>query len=67
VALAKERIGELDGHQVVIIGTGETGELAARALADSGAEAVFVASRRRDRGDLARPGWRDGQEVIRKH
>jgi glutamyl-tRNA reductase len=49
VALAKERIGELTGHQVVIIGTGETGELAARALADSGAEAVFVASRRRDR------------------
>ena len=49
VALAKERIGELDGHQVVIIGTGETGELTARALAESGAEAVFVASRRRDR------------------
>ena len=49
VALATERIGELGGHQVVIIGTGETGELAARALADSGAEAVFVASRRRDR------------------
>jgi glutamyl-tRNA reductase len=49
VALAKERIGELVGHQVVIIGTGETGELTARALADSGAEAVFVASRRRDR------------------
>jgi glutamyl-tRNA reductase len=49
VALAKERIGKLDGHQVVIIGTGETGELTARALAESGAEAVFVASRRRDR------------------
>jgi glutamyl-tRNA reductase len=49
VALARERIGALDGHQVVIIGTGETGELTARALADSGAEAVFVASRRRDR------------------
>src|ERR1700761_7052229 len=49
VALAKERIGELAGRQVVIIGTGETGELTARALAESGAEAVFVASRRRDR------------------
>jgi glutamyl-tRNA reductase len=33
----------------VIIGTGETSELTARALADSGARAVFVASRRRDR------------------
>ncbi|HUB76467.1 MAG TPA: glutamyl-tRNA reductase [Solirubrobacteraceae bacterium] len=49
VALAKERLGELSGHEVVIIGTGETGELTARALADSGATAVFVASRRRDR------------------
>ena len=33
----------------MIIGTGETSELAARALADSGAVTVFVASRRRDR------------------
>src|ERR1700760_1989816 len=49
VALAKEQVGELSGHEVVIIGTGETGELTARALADSGATAVFVASRRRDR------------------
>ena len=34
---------------VVIVGTGETSELAARALADSGGRPVFVASRRRDR------------------
>jgi glutamyl-tRNA reductase len=34
---------------VVIIGTGESSELAARALADAGAELVFVATRRRDR------------------
>jgi glutamyl-tRNA reductase len=33
----------------VIVGTGETGELAARALADSGGRIVFVANRRRDR------------------
>ncbi len=39
----------------MIVGTGETGELAARALADSGARPVFVASRRRDRAiSLAR-------------
>jgi glutamyl-tRNA reductase len=49
VALAKERLGALTGRSVVIVGTGETSELAARALADSGARAVFVASRRRDR------------------
>jgi glutamyl-tRNA reductase len=33
----------------VIVGTGETSELTARALADSGVRAVFVANRRRDR------------------
>ncbi|MGA2009505.1 MAG: glutamyl-tRNA reductase [Solirubrobacteraceae bacterium] len=49
VALAGERLGELRGRQVVIIGTGETSELTARALADSGAHTVFVANRRRDR------------------
>jgi glutamyl-tRNA reductase len=49
VALARERLGALQGRVVVIVGTGETGELAARALTDSGARPVFVASRRRDR------------------
>jgi glutamyl-tRNA reductase len=34
---------------VVIVGTGETGELTARALADSGCRTTFVATRRRDR------------------
>jgi glutamyl-tRNA reductase len=55
VALAREQLGDLHGRVVVIVGTGETGELAARALADSGALPVFVASRRRDRAiSLAR-------------
>jgi glutamyl-tRNA reductase len=55
VSLAREQIGALDGRQVVIIGTGETSELTARALADSGAHTVFVANRRRDRAlSLAR-------------
>jgi glutamyl-tRNA reductase len=49
VALAKEQLGALIGRQVVIVGTGETSELTARALADSGAHTLFVASRRRDR------------------
>ncbi len=34
VALAREQLGELAGREVVIIGTGETSELTARALAD---------------------------------
>ena len=56
VALARELLGPgLDGRSVVIVGTGETSELTARALADSGGRTVFVASRRRDRAiSLAR-------------
>ena len=55
VALAREQLGELVGRMVVIVGTGETGELAARALSASGGRPVFVASRRRDRAiSLAR-------------
>jgi glutamyl-tRNA reductase len=47
--LARERLGELSGREVVIVGTGETSELTARALADSGVQTVFVANRRKDR------------------
>jgi glutamyl-tRNA reductase len=49
VGLARDLLGSLKGRSVVIVGTGETSELTARALSDSGAEPVFVASRRRDR------------------
>jgi glutamyl-tRNA reductase len=55
VSMARELLGALDGREVVIIGTGETSELTARALADSGCETVFVATRRRARAvSLAR-------------
>jgi glutamyl-tRNA reductase len=55
VALAREQLGDLQGREVVILGTGETSELTARALADSGVRTVFVANRRRDRAlSLAR-------------
>jgi glutamyl-tRNA reductase len=55
VALARDHLGDLSGSRVVIIGTGETSELTGRALADSGADTVFVANRRRDRAiSLAR-------------
>ncbi len=55
VALARERLGDLGGRSVVIVGTGETSELTARALAHSGCRTVFVATRRRDRAvSLAR-------------
>lgn len=55
VALAREKLKTLQDRRVVIVGTGETSELAARALADGGAHTVFVATRRRDRAlSLAR-------------
>ena len=55
VALAREQLGDLSGREVAIVGTGETSELTARALADSGGHTVFVANRRRDRAiSLAR-------------
>ena len=55
VSLARDVLGDLAGKQVVIVGTGETSELTARALADSGGHTVFVAGRRRDRAvSLAR-------------
>ncbi|HEX8976566.1 MAG TPA: glutamyl-tRNA reductase [Solirubrobacteraceae bacterium] len=45
----------LDGREVVIVGTGETSELTARALVENGGHPVFVANRRRERAlDLAR-------------
>jgi len=62
VALAREQLGDLSDRVVVIVGTGDTGELTARALADSGGRTVFVASRRRDRAiSLARRY--DGESV----
>ncbi len=48
-ALARETLGALAGRRVVVIGTGETGELTTRALADGGCAPVFVATRRRAR------------------
>src|SRR5207302_9401357 len=44
VKLAEEQLGGLARRPVVIIGTGETSELTARALSESGALPVFVAS-----------------------
>lgn len=49
VTLARELLDDLRGREVVILGTGETSELTAKALADSGVRTVFVATRRRDR------------------
>ena len=48
-ALASEQLHGLAQRQVLILGAGETSELAARALADHGVEAIFVANRRHER------------------
>jgi glutamyl-tRNA reductase len=55
VMLARDLLGDLSGREVIVIGTGETGVLTARALSHSGCRTVFVATRRRDRAlSLAR-------------
>jgi glutamyl-tRNA reductase len=48
-ALAREHLDGLERREVLLVGAGETSELAARALAGHGVEAIFVANRRRDR------------------
>ncbi len=49
VSLARDLLGDLEGRTVVVIGTGEMGELTARALSEQGGRTMFVASRRRER------------------
>jgi glutamyl-tRNA reductase len=47
--LASEQLHGLERHEVLILGAGETSELAARALSGHGVEAIFVANRRHER------------------
>jgi glutamyl-tRNA reductase len=50
VDLARDVIGDdLVARRVLIVGSGETAELTARALADEGVTTIFVANRRRER------------------
>ena len=49
VELAQATIGDLAERRVLVIGAGENGELAARALHEHGVQTVFVANRHYDR------------------
>ena len=49
VDLAHSVIGDLGGRHAVILGAGDMSELTASALADQGADTVFVANRHADR------------------
>jgi glutamyl-tRNA reductase len=49
VDLALSVLGTLHNRHVVILGAGETSELTVRALADRGADTIFVANRHADR------------------
>jgi glutamyl-tRNA reductase len=49
VDLALSVLGGLQGRHVVILGAGDTSELMAQALADRGADTIFVANRHADR------------------
>jgi glutamyl-tRNA reductase len=48
-ALAEQVFGELRGRAVLVVGAGETGELAVKSLAARGATIAFVANRTRER------------------
>ena len=49
VTLAQERLGDLAGREVAVVGAGETSELAARALTNADARISIVATRTRQR------------------
>jgi len=49
VDLALSVLGTLEERHVIILGAGDTSELTARALADRGADTIFVANRHADR------------------
>jgi glutamyl-tRNA reductase len=49
VDLALSVLGTLQNRHVVILGAGETSELTVRALADRGADTIFIANRHADR------------------
>ena len=54
-ALAEQVFGDLSGRAVVVVGAGETGELAAKSLVARGAAIAFVANRTAERAEeLAR-------------
>lgn len=48
VTLARQHLGSLAGRHILVIGTGEMGQRAARNLVDSGASTVIVANRTLD-------------------
>jgi glutamyl-tRNA reductase len=49
VDLALSVLGTLENRHVVILGAGDTSELTVRALADRGADTIFIANRHADR------------------
>ncbi len=51
VELARRIFGSLDGHSVLIIGSGKMGELAARHLRRSGARRIYVTNRTWERAE----------------
>lgn len=52
-ALAEQVFGDLDGCRILMIGSGEVGEQAARNLRTRGAEIVLTANSKTDRSELA--------------
>ena len=51
VQLAEQRLGTLHDRRVLLLGAGEVGEGAAKALRDAGVEQILVANRTRERAE----------------
>lgn len=66
VELAKKIFGDLSSHLVLVIGAGETSELTAKTLMDSGAKGIIVVNRTYDRALTLARRW-GGQALNFDH
>jgi glutamyl-tRNA reductase len=62
VELARQRLGDLGGRSVLLIGSGKVGELAARTLRANGAGALLVANRTMEHAQALAERW--GGEAL---
>lgn len=67
VALAEKELGGLQGRKIVVLGAGEAGQAAARALANAGATDLTVINRSHDRARIVAEQFGaafDGMEAL---
>ena len=64
VSLVRSELGDLASRRVLIVGSGEMGELVARSLADSGCSLTFVSSRKQSRAAALAERFGGGRIMI---